>query len=196
MDWGSRLQIGGRTKAGNSETLNEEPKMNTIDTLPVKQRHLIGVGAAIAAGCQPCTASYVTAAKAEGACERGVRFAIERGLEGRDSATVDISGFANESYAQPELDATFRSDRAMLGALIQVAAAIASNAASSLKSRIDAARALGATDSHIRTAAKIAETAKRGAESATMTALNAALGLPVEAESASCCGGHITETPS
>jgi len=170
--------------------------MNTIDTLPVKQRHLIGVGAAIAAGCQPCTSSYVKAAKAEGACERGVRFAIERGLEGRDNATFVMSGFADESFAQPDLDAAFRSDRAMLGALIHVAAAIASNAASSLKSRIDAARALGATDNHIRTAARIAETAKRGAESATTAALNAALGLAVEAEPASCCGGHITEATS
>ena len=194
LDRRSRLQIGSRIAAGSSELLNEETTMSTDETLPIKQRHLIGIGAALAAGCEPCTASYVASARAEGACERGVRFAIEKGLEGRDASTVDMSDFANETFAHPELDAAFRSERALLGALIGVAAAIASNAASSLKSRIDAARSLGATDSIIRAAVAIAETAKRGAENATVTALNTALGRVVDAEAPSCCGGRASDT--
>jgi RNA polymerase sigma-70 factor, ECF subfamily len=193
-DEAPRLQIASHIAVGDPLILNEESTMTTVDTLPIKQRHLIGVGAAIAAGCKPCASSYAAAAQTEGACGRGVRFAIEKGLEGRNASTVDISAFATETFAHPQLDAAFRSERALLGALIDVAAAIATNAAASLKSRIDAARSLGATDNHLRTAARIAQTAKQGAENAVATALRAALGNAIEAETASCCGSSFSAT--
>jgi alkylhydroperoxidase/carboxymuconolactone decarboxylase family protein YurZ/uncharacterized metal-binding protein len=167
--------------------------MKAVETLPTKQKHLIGIGAAIAAGCQPCTASFVKAAQAAGACERGVRFAIEGGLSARDSATAVMSGFANETFAHPEIDAAFRAERALLHALIGVAAAVAGNAAPSVKTRVDAARTLGATDDQIRTAAQIARTARRGAETETESALSTALG---DAPQPPCCADGCADTAS
>ncbi len=120
--------------------------MSTAETLPTKQKHLIGIGAAIAAGCQPCTAEFASAAREAGACERGARLAIESGLAGREAATESMSTFAKATFAQPEIDASFRAERAALVALVGVAAAVASNTASLVSVRVEAARALGATD--------------------------------------------------
>jgi AhpD family alkylhydroperoxidase len=166
--------------------MNEERTMNAVETLSSKQKQLIGVGAAMAAGCEPCTVSFVAAAKAEGACERGVRFAIESGLQGRASATASMAAFADAAFPRPELDATFREERVLLDALIGVAAAVASSAAPVLTSRVDEARALGATDDQLRVAAQIGRAARRGAEGETESRFGALL------ESGSgprCCAG-------
>lgn len=170
--------------------------MSTAETLPTKQKHLIGIGAAIAAGCQPCTAEFASAAREAGACERGARLAIESGLAGREAATESMSTFAKATFAQPEIDASFRAERAALVALVGVAAAVASNTASLVSVRVEAARALGATDDQIRLAAQIARIARRGAEQATESALGAALGDTASG----CCsdgraGGHRGAQP-
>lgn len=172
--------------------------MSTAETLPTKQKHLIGIGAAIAAGCQPCTASFAAAAREAGACERGVRLAIESGLAGRTAATESMANFANETFARPEIDAASRAEKAVLLALIGVSAAVASNTASLIRTRVDAARALGATDDQIRVAAQIARTARRGAEQAVESALSAVLGEPMPS---ACCAepckeGHAVAPPA
>lgn len=191
-----RQQIGSRTSDGEPEIENEDIIMTAVETLPTKSKHLIGIGAAIAAGCQPCTASYVKAAQSAGACERGVRFALESGLAGRENAAKASKDFANETFASPELDASFRAERALLGALVRVAATIASNAAPLLLSQIEAARALGATDDQLRVAAQIAQKVKRGAEGETEAALNSALGDASRAETTSACGCAGGLTPA
>lgn len=161
--------------------------MSSVETLSAKQKHLIGIGAAISAGCEPCTRSFVVAAREAGACERGVRFAIESGLEARTSATTVMTAFADSTFARPELDAAFRQERSLLDGLIGVAAAIASNAAPVIESRVAGARALGATHEQLRLAAQIGRTAKRGAESEVEAAF-AAL-LDGRSDMSRCCAG-------
>lgn len=161
--------------------------MSAVETLPTKQKHLIGVGAAIAAGCHSCTTSYVSAAREAGACERGVRFAIETGLSGRELAAAATQSFANQAFPNPRLDASDRETRAHLGALIRVAAAFAASAATSLQKEIEAARALGATNDQIRLAVQIARTTKRGAETATEAALSEALGATTAQDTSIPC---------
>lgn len=189
----ARRKDSHRTGCGSTEHLKDETAMKTTETLPIKQRHLIGVGAAVAAGCKPCTQSYVTAAHSEGACERGVRFAIEHGLMGRDEATSAITAFVDQTFPKPELDAAFRAERTKLGALIEVAAAVASNAASSLTQRISAARTLGANDQELRIAVRIGQTAKQGAEKAMTLALNAVFGETFDNTPAPCCEKGIAD---
>jgi RNA polymerase sigma-70 factor (ECF subfamily) len=186
-DLASRQPIGSRNTDGGFEALNEEHIMTAVETLPSKSRHLIGVGAAIAAGCQPCTVSYVKAVQSAGACERGVRFALESGLAGREDALAAINDFANDTFASPELDASFRGERALLGALVRFAATFASNAAPLLSAQVKAARELGATDDQLRIAVQIARTVKRGAESEAEAALSSALGDAPAAETSSPC---------
>jgi AhpD family alkylhydroperoxidase len=154
--------------------------MTGVDVLPAKQQHLIGVGASVVAGCQPCTLTFAAAARQAGACERGVRFAVESGLGARERATAGMSAFAATKLAQPELDAAFRGERKLLDALIAVAGAVAGNAAWAVRSAVDAARTLGATDAQILGAAEIARRARRRAEREADSTLAAALGLAAE----------------
>ena len=175
FDHGLRHQVEGRADRGTSENLKQEPSV-TVETLPTKQKHLIGVGAAIAAGCEPCTSSFVAAAHAAGACDRGVRLAIEAGLKAREAAGESIAMFADKMFAKPEMDAAFRAERRQLEALIGVAAAVASNAATLLEAQVRAARGLGATDEQIRFAGQIGVTARRGAEKEADAALARTLG--------------------
>ena len=134
------------------------------ETLSTKQKHLIGVGAAMAAGCQPCTSSFVAAAREAGACERGARHALEAGLRSRDAANAAMRTFADQGFPKPDLDDAFRAERKVLEALIGVAAAVAGNAAGLVESRVAEARKLGATHAQIRLAGQIALTARKGAE--------------------------------
>jgi alkylhydroperoxidase/carboxymuconolactone decarboxylase family protein YurZ len=187
-----RHQVKGR-KDGLSENLKQEQPM-IVETLPTKQKHLIGVGAAVAAGCQPCTSSFVTAAHSAGACERGVRLAIEAGLKGRNRATDSMAAFVDGTFAKPEVDAAFRAERKQLEALIAVAAALASNAASLLETRVRDARQLGATDEQIRLAGQIGVTARRGAEQEADAALARALGEKTAAMA--CCSGEAAPATS
>lgn len=171
-----RHQCGSQLTGDRQKNRHEEPAMTMTETLSPKQKHLIGVGAAIAAGCHPCTSSFASAAREQGACGRGVRLALEVGLSVREEANTACEQFANTTFERPEIDAALRAERAQLSALVGLAAAVASNAATSLPARIEAARATGATDDQIRTAVQIARTAKRGAEVQTEAALQSALG--------------------
>jgi RNA polymerase sigma factor (sigma-70 family) len=192
FDEGTRHQVASRTGCGASNDLNQESNM-AVETLPTKQKNLIGVGAAIAAGCQPCTSAFVAGARDAGACERGVRFALEIGLRGREAATTAMTSFADATFAHPEIDAAFRAERAHLEALTALAAAMASNTAALVTTRVQAARAQGATDEQIRLAASIGQQARRGAEKASDAALAEALGGPAQA---GCCAESPTECAS
>ena len=180
---GLRQQVESRTDCGANETSKQEPNMSN-ETLPSKQKHLIGVGAAIAAGCQPCTKSFIAAAQSAGACERGTRHAIVAGLRARESAHVAIQSFADATFAKPDLDDAFLADRKVLEALTGIAAALACNAAILLEGRIGEARRLGATDGQIRVAGQIGITARRGAEKEADAGFAKALG---DTASEGCC---------
>jgi alkylhydroperoxidase/carboxymuconolactone decarboxylase family protein YurZ/uncharacterized metal-binding protein len=162
-----------------------------VETLSSKQKHLIGVSAAMAAGCQPCTSSFVGAAREAGACERGTRLALEQGLQTRDSARTAMASFADATFAKPELDEAFRAERKQLEALMAVAAAVASNMAALVDERVRAAKALGASDAQIRLARSIAITAREGAEKEVESAFTRAVGDPGVA---SCCSGAAQAT--
>ncbi|MGC4119286.1 MAG: sigma-70 family RNA polymerase sigma factor [Myxococcales bacterium] len=192
-----RLQVGSAGSkppaAGPADHLHEEHIMATAEILPTKQKQLIGVGAGIAAGCQPCTRSFAKGAKEAGACERGTRLALEAGLAARANATQAMTTFAWSEFAHPELDAAFRAERATLESLIGVAAAIAANSAALVGPSVTKALGLGATADQIRVAAEIGRAARRGAEREADNALTTALGGKVE--SAACCAPG-TEAPA
>ncbi len=167
---------------------NEEHTMTAVEILPAKQKHLVAVGASIAAGCQPCTLSFASAAREAGACERGLRFAVDCGLAGRESATAQMASWAREKLPNPEVDAAFGAERTLLEALIAVASAVAANSAALVKDRVDGARSIGASLEQIGIAVEIGRMARRGAEREADSALSAALG---RASKERCC----PETP-
>lgn len=183
-DPGLRHQVESRADRGPHDNLEKEPEMIN-EILSTKQKHLIGVGAAVAAGCQPCTNAFVAAAREAGACERGARHALEAGLRSRDAANTAMRAFADQGFPKPELDDAFRTERKVLEALIGVAAALAGNTGALVDARVAEARKLGATDAQIRLAGQIGLSARKGAEDAADASFARALGEDTKA--AGCC---------
>lgn len=130
-----------------------------------KESALIAIGAAVAAGCQPCTSYLVKAARMAGACERGVSLAVETALAVRESATRVMDEWAGQCQgSRPQLDAGFRNEKRLIAELAAVAAAAAANSVPDAKAHIEAALENGATPVQIRAAIAIAGRVKRTAE--------------------------------
>ncbi len=130
-----------------------------------KEQSLIAIGASVAAGCQPCTAYHVKAARAAGACDRSIALAADTALTGRTSATIGMSEWAARCQgAKPEIDAEFRAQKVLIAELTSIATAVAVNSVPDLQKHLDAARDAGARVEQIRVAIEIARKIKRVAE--------------------------------
>jgi alkylhydroperoxidase/carboxymuconolactone decarboxylase family protein YurZ len=139
--------------------------MPNHDIFTDKESALIAIGAAVAAGCQPCTAYLVKAARIAGACERGVSLAVETALAVRENATRVMDEWAGQCQGgRPQLDAGFRAEKRPIAELAAVAAAAAVNSVPDMRAHLDAARESGATPEQIRAAIAIAGKVKTTAE--------------------------------
>jgi AhpD family alkylhydroperoxidase len=134
--------------------------------MPTDKEHaLIAIGASLAAGCQPCTAHHIKAARAAGACNRSVTLAVETGLAMRDSATRFMTDWAAECQGpRSEIDAEFRTQKQRIADLTAVAAALALNSAADLEKSLAAARSRGASSDEIEAALAIARTIRQTAQ--------------------------------
>ena len=130
--------------------------MSLHETLCAKEEALAGIAASIASGCRPCTRRWLQAARAQGACERSIRLAIETGLAVRADATREMADFADaQQGSPPDLDDAFRTDRTRLVEVFSCGAALAVRSAVGLERHIDSARGYGATTAQISTAVSI-----------------------------------------
>ena len=139
--------------------------------LQAKEQILVGIGAAVAAGCRPCTQTLIRAARAAGACERGIRLAIETGLYAGTCATREMAAWAEgEQGAAPELDAAFRAEKEKLTALVLAGAALAANSTELLGRYLNEAEAVdwskGEIEAALAAAHTVAKTAAAKVESA------------------------------
>ena len=132
--------------------------------LQAKEQILVGIGAAVAAGCRPCTRTLLRAARAAGACERGIRLAIETGLYAGTCATREMAAWAEaEQGAAPELDAAFRAEKEQLTALVLAGAALAASSTELLGRYLAEAEALDWSKGEIEGALAAAHTVARTA---------------------------------
>jgi AhpD family alkylhydroperoxidase len=139
--------------------------MPANDVLTGKERALISIGASVAAGCQPCTAYHLKAARAAGACERSVALAVETALTGRNSATTASYEWAGRCQGdRPEIDADFRAQKQLIAELTSIAVAVAVNSVPDFERHLAAAREGGARLEQIQSAIDIARRIKRTAE--------------------------------
>jgi len=133
--------------------------------LTEKERVLIALGASVAAGCQPCTAHHVKAARAAGACDRSVSLAVETALAGRNGATSAMDEWAQRCQgARPEIDAEFRAQKRLIAVLTSIATAVAVNSVPDLQRHLTAAMERGVRPDQIQAAIEIARRVKRTAE--------------------------------
>ncbi len=130
-----------------------------------KEQTLIAVGASVAAGCQPCTAYHLKAARAAGACDRSIALAVETAVSGRKSATTAMDEWAERCQgARPEIESEFRAQKRLIAELTSVATAVAVNSVPDLQKHLTAVRDMGARPEQIQVAIEIARKIKRVAE--------------------------------
>ncbi len=155
--------------------------------LSEKEKVLVGVGAAITAGCQPCTSKLIRAARAAGACERSIRLAIETGLAVRASATEAMALWAESEQGQaPVIDATFRLEKERMSALTSAGATYAANSTATLDGQLENAQAHDWTNGQIAEVLAVASAvAKAAAGKIELAAIR--LGFPSTKLDSSCC---------
>ena len=165
--------------------------MSTNGLLTEKEKELVAVGASIAAGCRPCTAYHVRAARTAGADKEEIRQAVNDALDVRRSATASMARLAEKLLGDaPELDATNCSQKSLIGELVSVSAALAVNCVANLETHMTAAWQLGATVRQIQTALDIASSVKSMAGKKAEAAI-----AKLAEESQACaadCGCHDT----
>lgn len=169
-------------------------------TLSARDKTLIAVGAAIAAGCRPCLERTVQLARGAGACERSIRLAIEIALEERARQIESLAEFAETVQGgKPQVDEAFRRERARLVDLVACGSALALRDTRSLPARLAGAVETGSTErmiaSALAIARSVAETAASVAEEAVSDLVSSST---ADAIPASCCAGvrSAASTPS
>ncbi len=138
-----------------------------------KDRELIGIGASIAAGCQPCANFHLRAAAIAGANEAEISRAINDALRICHDAKEVMESIASQYTGSPRFDASSQ-ENSLLTELVSVSAAYAVNSVPDLETHVSVARTLGATEGQILTAIKIAEAVKWTAERKVQEATDSA----------------------
>ncbi len=132
--------------------------------LPAKERILVGIGAAVVAGCRPCARTLIRAARAMGACERSIRLAIETGLYAGTCATREMAAWAEaEQGPAPGLDAAFRAEKEKLTAMVLAGAALAANSTDLLGRYLGDAEAVDCSKEELEAALAAAHTVAKTA---------------------------------
>src|SRR3972149_2885890 len=127
-----------------------------------REREVVAVGAAIGAGCRPCTQYHVRAGLKAGLSEEEVRLAVEEAEVLRIHAATSIADYARGLLGSPEERAApLCSPTEPLQALAQVGAATGSNAGHALAWLLPYARGLGLTNEALSEAVEMAGVVKR-----------------------------------
>jgi AhpD family alkylhydroperoxidase len=130
--------------------------------LSQKEKELAAVAASIAAGCQPCTAHHVEAARNAGATEDQIRRAVDDALSVRQNSTKVMANLAAELLGgEPETKAPCCDGDALIHELVFATAALALNCTTSLENHLKAAQRLGASDREIQSALGVARVVRK-----------------------------------
>lgn len=139
--------------------------MSKTAGLTETQQELIAVGVSIAAGCKPCTAYHLKAARATGASDEEIRLAVAYALEMRRSATEIMARLADKLLGSaPEIGTSSPAEKSLTDVLISAGAAFAVNCGTNLESHLNAARQMGATDYQMQITLTIARAVKNMAD--------------------------------
>lgn len=133
-----------------------------MTVLSVRERESVAIGAAIGAGCRPCTQYHVRAGLKAGLSGEEVRMAVDEAEVLRIHAATGIADFGRGLLGYPEERAApLCSPTGTLQALAQVGAATGSNAGLALDWLLPYARGLGLSDGALSEAVEVAGMVKR-----------------------------------
>jgi len=130
--------------------------------LSAREREVVAVGAAVGAGCRPCTQYHVRASLKAGLSEEEIRLAVEEAEVLRIHAATSIADFARGLLGSQEgRAAPLCSPAEPFQALAQVGAATGSNAGHALDWLLPYARGLGLSNEALSEAVEMAGMVKR-----------------------------------
>jgi len=130
--------------------------------LSAREREVVAVGAAIGAGCRPCTNYHVRAGLKAGLTEDEIRLAVDEAEVLRIHAATSIADLARGLLgSSEERAAPLCSPTEPLQALAQVGAATGSNAGHALDRLLPYARGLGLSGEALSEAVEMAGVVKR-----------------------------------
>jgi len=160
--------------------------------LSAKEREVVAVGAAIGAGCRPCTQYHVRAGIKAGLTKEDIQLAVEEAEVVRIHAATAIADFARGLLgSSQERAAPLCSPAEPFQALAQVGAATGSNAGQTLDWLLPYARGLGLTEEALSEAVEMAGVVKRMAGEFFGKDAERALGGEAEAESPAEAGSCV-----
>ena len=161
--------------------------------LSAREREVVAVGAAIGAGCRPCTNYHVRAGLKAGLTEDEIRLAVDEAEVLRIHAATTIADFARGLLgSSEERAAPLCTPTEPLQALAEVGAATGSNAGHALDRLLPYARGLGLSGGALAEAVEMAGAVKRMA--AEFFAKDAERALGADSEVAPTAeGGSCTE---
>jgi AhpD family alkylhydroperoxidase len=110
-------------------------------TISILDKELVAIAVSIAAGCRPCTAHHLAAARQVGATESAIESAVASAVCVRSSATEGMRRQALEIGPQP--DGCGCSVKSACEELEALGASLAVNCTENIDKHLAAARALG-----------------------------------------------------
>ncbi len=162
-----------------------------------KEREYVAIGAAIGAGCRPCTQYHVDAALKAGLSKDDIRTAAEEAEALRVEAAASVADYGRGLLGDEEKWAHDFSDMCeRTQALVRIGAATGGNAGSFLGEILPQARGLGLTDDALREAVEVAGMVKRMAGNFFDKDAERALGRAEELASVTEAAGCATSAPA
>lgn len=174
-----------------------------------KDRESVAIGAAIGAGCRPCTRYHVNAALKAGLTEEEIRLAVQEAEALRVEAARSVASYARQLLGDGENRADGGGDPGdRFQALVQIGAATGGNAGYLLDRLLPAARGLGLSSDAIEEAVELAGVVKTMAgnffdkdvdralrREGEVTAVAAAAGCAEPAPAQAASGEAVQRTP-
>ncbi len=166
--------------------------MTEQSVLTDNEREFVALGAAIGAGCQPCTQYHVKAALNSGLSEQELRLTIDAAEAVRHEGGIAVSNVGRRILGveeEPSRATGAPSDRH--GALTYIGAAAGSNAGSLLVQALEATQEADLSADEVRAALEIVQAVKQRAADFLLRDAERVLREALPTESASpqgCCG--------
>ena len=171
------------------------PGRADMTSLTDAQREFVAIGAAIGAGCQPCTQYHVRAALKAGLSPEEIRWAIDEGQVVRQEGGVAVANVGRRHLGLQEEEPRNGLPSEGQQVLVYIGSATGCNAGGLLARYLEVAGGLGFSAEQLGEAVQIAQVVKeKGAQGFFVRDIERALGklAPAAAAassgSASCCG--------
>lgn len=140
-------------------------------SLTLKDKELVSVGAALAAGCKTCINYHFAKVRKAGASDEEIQAAMEDAISVRDGARKIMEGHGFKLLglfrggAEEPGDYEGLENTTRMSELVSIAAAFSVNCTSSVEKHMAAARSIGVAGEEINAAVDVAKFIKGKAES-------------------------------